>query len=220
LFGKTGTIIDLTYNLSRETPVYPGSMGFLITQRSKIIKDGKRTSGLKLTTHTGTHIDAPSHVCVKGKTIEKISLDKFMGRALLLTLTPEKYKKKTYNFEDLNGERDLIKDVDILIIKVGDSSSKAGIRNLFQNYPVPDESVIKFILIHKIKFFGTDAISVDEVNSKEMGNHRRLLKENILIVEGLFNLDKLISNVFFFMAVPLNIVKADGSPCRAMAIPF
>ena len=45
---------------------------------------------------------------------------------------------------------------------------------------------------------------------------KKLLSNNILLVGKLVNLDKL-PNEFYFSAFPLNIVKGNGSPTRAVA---
>ena len=47
--------------------------------------------------------------------------------------------------------------------------------------------------------------------------HQALFIHNILIVEGLANLEKLPAS-FSFMALPLRLVGIDGSPVRAIAI--
>jgi len=218
LFDIAKSVVDLTHPLSEETPVYPGSMSFSIFEKSKIVANGKKTSEIRLTTHTGTHIDAPAHVFSNGKTVDKISLDEIMGKALLLSLKPECYSQDTYYLKDLQGDLDSVNDVDVLIIKVGGSSTSKGCERLFKNYPVPDESVVRWILDSEVKCLGTDAISVDKINSNLMRNHKMLLGENVLIIEGLFNLNKVSSSIFFFIGAPIKIEGADGAPCRVMAL--
>jgi arylformamidase len=45
-----------------------------------------------------------------------------------------------------------------------------------------------------------------------------LFRGNVLIVEGLANLDQIQIPVFDFIALPMNITGGDGSPVRAIAI--
>ena len=47
--------------------------------------------------------------------------------------------------------------------------------------------------------------------------HKMLFKKNILIVENLINLDKLIDKSFTCYILPLKIQDADGAPCRVIA---
>jgi len=48
--------------------------------------------------------------------------------------------------------------------------------------------------------------------------HKILLSENIPIIEGLINLDKVLGKRFQFIALPLKISGVDGSPIRAIAL--
>ena len=215
---ELGSIIDLSYPLGERTPIYPGSIGFSISDRSNIERDGKKTSKIILNTHIGTHIDAPAHVLLNAQTIDKIPLKKMMGKALILKLKKEGFQKDVYGLKDLDEETEYINQVDILIIKVGNSKTAMSRERLFSKYPVPDSSVLKWIINHKIKCLGTDAISIDKTNSKTMENHKTLLRRKILLVEGLFNLEKIDCDIFYFMAIPINIKNGDGAPCRAFSI--
>ncbi len=215
---ELGSIIDLSYPLGKGTPTYPSSIGFSIYERSKIEKNGRKTSKIVLNTHMGTHMDAPAHILLNAQTIDKIPLKKMMGRALILGLKKEGFQKDVYGLKDLGGETEYISQVDILIIKVGNSKTAMGRERLFNKYPVPDSSVLKWIINHKIKCLGTDAVSIEKTNSKTMENHKTLLRRKILLVEGLFNLEKIDCDIFYFMAIPINIKNGDGAPCRAFSI--
>jgi len=215
---ELGSIIDLSYPLGERTPIYPGSIGFSISDRSNIERDGKKTSKIILNTHIGTHIDAPAHLFLKAQTIDRIPLKKMMGKALILKLKKEGFQKDVYGLKDLDEETEYINQVDILIIKVGNSKTAMSRERLFSKYPVPDSSVLKWIINHKIKCLGTDAISIDKTNSKTMENHKLLLGKKILLIEGLFNLEKIDCDIFYFMAIPINIKNGDGAPCRAFSI--
>jgi len=48
--------------------------------------------------------------------------------------------------------------------------------------------------------------------------HKILSKNNILIVENLINLEKITSQIFDFIILPLKLKDATGSPVRAIAI--
>ena len=67
---------------------------------------------------------------------------------------------------------------------------------------------------------GVEPPSVTDVNNiQELTDvHQTLFRGNVLIVEGLANLDQIQSPVFDFIALPMNITGGDGSPVRAIAI--
>ena len=76
------------------------------------------------------------------------------------------------------------------------------------------EEAANQLVSKKVKMAGTDQMSPD---SSPFPVHRLLLKNNILIVENLVNLDKLIGKRCTFFILPLKI-NGDGAPCRAIAI--
>ncbi|OWP56679.1 MAG: hypothetical protein B2I17_04575 [Thermoplasmatales archaeon B_DKE] len=50
---------------------------------------------LKLTSHTGTHIDAPSHFIDGGKTIDQFYVEEFTGMGFVLDVPKEKNEPVT-----------------------------------------------------------------------------------------------------------------------------
>jgi kynurenine formamidase len=72
----------------------------------------------------------------------------------------------------------------------------------------------------KIAMLGVEPPSVADVNNKEELTmvHQALLGAEIVIVEGLANLDALERDVVTFIALPLKLEGGDGSPVRAIAI--
>ena len=81
-------IYDLSPEISEHMAVYKNRL----EKRPKIavtrtIKQGANESKLDIYVHTGSHVDAPYHVLKNGKTIEKINLDKFFGKCIVLDFT-------------------------------------------------------------------------------------------------------------------------------------
>jgi len=65
---------------------------------------------------------------------------------------------------------------------------------------------------------GIDSPSIDIGKDSKFLIHRLLLKNNILIVENLCNLDKIKKIYFKLLVLPLKLKDATGSPVRAIAI--
>lgn len=78
-------IIDLTQPMSSEMKVYPGDPEVKITQIHTIEKEGWRLRSLFFGSHAGTHVDAFAHMDQKGKTIDQIPLERFCGRAVVVS---------------------------------------------------------------------------------------------------------------------------------------
>lgn len=76
--------IDLTLVISPALPVFPGSPRPQFIPWSDIKDDGYNLELLFLSSHTGTHIDAPYHFASDGITIHQIPLDRLIGRGILI----------------------------------------------------------------------------------------------------------------------------------------
>lgn len=77
-------IIDLTQTLSSGMKVYEGDPEVKIKKVHAFKKEGWQLRLLSLGSHTGSHVDAPSHMDIKGKTIEEIPIERFIGKAKLV----------------------------------------------------------------------------------------------------------------------------------------
>ena len=77
-------ILDLTLTISDKIPVFPGSPHPHFIPWEKIKDDSYNLELLFLSTHTGTHMDAPHHFLEKGAKIHEISLEKLVSEAVLI----------------------------------------------------------------------------------------------------------------------------------------
>jgi hypothetical protein len=90
----TSSIIDITIPIAPGLPVWESDAGLPPTHRELdlAIKRGDpiNHSHIKLSVHTGTHVDAPSHFLDEalddGRNMEWLSLDTLVGRALVVEI--------------------------------------------------------------------------------------------------------------------------------------
>jgi len=77
-------IYDVTVPISDLLPVWPGDPRIEIEPFSRI-SDGQsaNVTRLSMSSHTGTHVDAPYHFVEGGTTVDRLSLDLLMGSAFL-----------------------------------------------------------------------------------------------------------------------------------------
>ena len=77
-------VIDLTLTVSNKIPAFPGSPQPNFIPWENIKEDGYNLELLFLSSHTGTHLDAPHHFLEKGAKIHEISLKKLVSEAVLI----------------------------------------------------------------------------------------------------------------------------------------
>ncbi len=82
-------VIDLTEHLETGMKVYPGDPEVEIKILHTYEENSWELREMKLGTHTGTHVDAFSHMHKNGKTLDDISLTNFFGKAQVVELDKE-----------------------------------------------------------------------------------------------------------------------------------
>lgn len=195
-------------------PVYPGTKPPVFNQGASIDDDGFLEKKITLTSHVGTHIDAPAHIIKGAKTLDQFGIEHFMGNAARLDLFQN---KQLITMDDLVIYQDLIKRSEFLLFRTG-WSRLWGTRGYFFDYPVLSDEAARWLSLFDLKGLGFDTASVDPVDSMDLQNHNIFLRNNRLIIENLTNLDAVTGQHFMFSCLPLKIEQADGSPVRAIAV--
>jgi len=210
-------IIDLTLTVSDKIPTFPGSPQPSFIPWENVKEDGYNLELLFLSTHPGTHMDAPYHFLEKGAKIHEISLKKLVSEAVLI-----KSKKK-------NGESITKIDIQKFEKKHGKINNFSSVifstgwqRNLQKKYyftknPGLSVSAAKYLASKKINLVGIDSPSIDLGKDSKFSVHQIFAKKGMLIVENLANLEKIKSSKFHLVVLPLKLKNATGSPVRAIA---
>ena len=145
--------------------------------------------------HNGTHIDAPFHFLPDGKTVEQLDLSVFVGECYLA-----------------RHEGDVsAKDAEEILRKA------AGIPRILLGgkLTVTEEAAAVFAEAG-ICLLGNEGQTVGPENAP-MAVHKRLLRRNIALLEGIV-LTGIPEGTYFLSAAPLNLAGSDGAPCRAYLI--
>ena len=82
-------VIDLSMSLYTDMEVFPGDPQVKINIVHTYEKDTWELRRLEMGSHTGTHVDAYSHMHKGEKSLDDISLERFFGKAQVLELNQE-----------------------------------------------------------------------------------------------------------------------------------
>jgi kynurenine formamidase len=212
------THLDLTLTISQSIPNFPGSPSPQFISWSNIEDDGYNLELLFLSSHTGTHIDAPFHFEKKGAKIHQIPLTRLVGNGLVIKIKKVNdqaiTKKDLLEFERKNGK---IKNFSSIFFFTG-WQKNLDKKFYFTNNPGLSKSATEYLVSKKINLVGIDSPSIDLGIDKSFSTHNMFAKNNILIVENLSNLEKIPNLEFNFIILPLKLKGATGSPVRAIAI--
>ncbi|OYT51871.1 MAG: cyclase [Desulfurococcales archaeon ex4484_217_2] len=210
-------IIDLSFEIYSGAPVFPGYPIPIVHKWTSIEEHGYYSNLLMFVEHTLTHVDVPAHFVKNGATVEQVSLDKFMGNAVVIDVSnkPPKYEITPEDIELQLKELNVNVGPGWILLFYTGYDRKIGTPEFF-NHPGLGWAASKYITELEVNGIGFDAPSVDH---PPFPAHKTLLPKGIVLYENLTNLDKLVGIAGFkFIGLPLKIKGGSASPVRAIAV--
>ena len=210
-------VVDLTHPLSQDTPVYPGTPGPCFEIVNTYGQDGFQETRMILSTHTGTHMDAPAHLFADGTTLDQLPITQFVGSALVIDCSDLRPGQRI-SMQRVQQHRAQADVVDFLLFYTG-WERHWGTQQYFGAYPYIDDEIAQYMIRTRKKGIGLDTIGLDPISDTHLTLHRKLLCNNdFIIIENLANLKAIGEQMFTLCALPIKCVAADGSPIRAIAL--
>lgn len=200
-------IWDISQTLRPGLPVWPGDTDFAF-ERTWKMEDGSpvNVGRMIMSTHSGTHGDAPLHYSADAPDIASVELDPYIGECLVVDATGV-----------TGGE------VDVGDLPHIESADRVLFRT-FERFPHDEwdsgftaiaAETIEWLALQGVKLIGTDAPSVDPQDSKTMAAHKAVLEHDMRILEGLV-LDDVPEGRYELVALPLKVAGGDAGLCRAI----
>ena len=199
-----GRLIDITRPLDAGTPAWPGDVRF---RKDTSITGDFRTSKLTMSSHCGTHIDAPAHLARSSTFVNDVPLSRLILPALVLDCG-EKRIIDNFFLEDisLDGKALILKTV----------SDESGTHGESMEYSYLSPNAAELAVSRGVRTLGIDTFSVDPPDSAAV--HEILLGASIPILENLL-LDDILPGDYLLLCFPLKITAGDGAPVRAFLQP-
>ena len=208
---KSRTIIDITVPMRVGMPVWPGDPQFEITSG---MNNPANVSRLAMSTHAGTHVDAPKHSNSRWPGTENLLLSDLCGPVQVVM--PQKMSLETR---------------EIIAIPMIPSSSKRVIIKTGYIHPEENEeapldymglslSLARGLVNLGVRMIGIDSPSVESQNRIEVGTyevHDFLLSKDVAVVESL-DLKDVSEGAFDLFCLPLKVIGAEGAPARAILL--
>lgn len=221
----TRRMIDLSHPLEPATPPWPGNPPVEFKVLSAIPPErgpGDRgeagapvlcnTSQFLLSSHTGTHMDAPAHFYNGVPTIEQVPLDQCIGRAVLVDVRKIGHRGEIKPGDFTAREKE-IKAAGKVVFWTG-WSSRWGHDDYFVDYPILGEPAARWLVERGVHLVGFDTASPDR---DPHAVHYTLLAANMVIVENLRGLEQIGQDAFDLIVIPLPLKGLEASPVRAIA---
>ena len=189
------------YDISQEVftcKVFPGDPQ---PQKKQVLKISEgamcNLTEFNMCAHNGTHVDAPYHFIDWGKTIDQVSLVKFVGYAYVTA------HEGDVTAEDAKGILKAAKEAD----------PQAAERILVKGNATMTAEAAREFAAAGIKLYGNESQTVGPEEAP-MEVHLIMLGAEIVLLEGI-RLSEVPEGVYILNSAPINLGGSDGAPCRA-----
>lgn len=197
-------IFDVTMPIYAGMPVYknkPEKQPVFHTVQNGYVSETR----IELDVHTGTHVDAPLHMIVEGKTMETIPLEKLVSPCRVIDVT-----EVVDGITAENLQKHDIKENEFLLFKTKNSAEAT-----FQpEFIFVKEDAAHYLVEKKVKGVGIDALGIER-SQQGHPTHKALFGAGITIIEGL-HLQEVPAGNYFMVAAPLKLNGTDASPARVL----
>ncbi len=209
---STRKIIDLTL------PINNQMSGVSITPARVLDVDGWNATTLNLYSHCGTHMDAPLHFGVNSQTIDQLPTERLISDAWIVNLTHLKPKEQIL-VSHLGTVANDFEPGQSIILHTG-WSKRLGTLSYRDDLPRVSAELANWLGEKKVNILAVEPPSVADVhNIDEVTEiHQILMKHDIIIVEGLCNLEQVTAPKITLVALPLKVEGGDGAPSRVIAL--
>jgi kynurenine formamidase len=186
------------------------------------LREGARTNSqaLRLSGHSGTHVDAPVHVIDGLPSIDSFPPDRFVGPGVVLPLA--KGPRDSIEAADLEqASGGLVRSGDMVLLYTG-WDGYFGNQAYLDDYPALTVEAGRWLLDHGVRLLGLDMLSPDlppvrRAPDAGLPVHQLLLGNDVLIAENLTGLAPLAGRRVHVSALPIKVAAGDGAPARITA---
>ncbi len=199
---------DISQPLRPGLPVWPGDTQFAARPHWSFGPGSPvNVAGLTLSTHSGTHADAPLHYDPDGAAIGALSLEPYIGPARLI---------------DARGWGSVV-TAEALAPHLASTPPRVLLRT-YETFPhdrwnadwaTIDHAAVHLLAELGVMLVGIDSASIDPQTSKAMDAHLAVKRAGMRILEGLV-LDATPAGDYELIALPLALITLDASPVRAI----
>ncbi|MEW6510931.1 MAG: cyclase family protein [Bacteroidota bacterium] len=201
-------VIDLTHPITENMRVYfPWHPATAIEQTASYSEHQCIVRRLTIGTHTGTHIDAPSHIFEGMYALEGYDPSVWYLNAQVLDFTPREPRREITAAE-LRRKR--IRRRGAVIIKTG-WDVRFGRDDFYATFPPLAEDAAEYLVSLRIRAVASDTPFTLAV-------HKILLRRGIPLITNLNNTGSLRAGTVRLIAAPLLIQGGDGAPARVLAV--
>jgi arylformamidase len=211
--SRSSEWIDISVPVSPgATPLWPGSTPITFDAWSSLAAgDPVNETVVRMSVHTGTHVDAPAHFLKEGATVEQLDPGAMLGPCRVTAFPGVRTITSV-----LLEEAEIPAGTERLLLKT-DNELRWSPR-FDDAYTALDPGAADWVVARGIRLIGIDYLSIQSfIESDEV--HLRLLTAGVVVLEGL-DLSLVEPGDYELICLPLRLTGIEGAPARAMLRPL
>lgn len=203
-------IYDISRSLTDRVAVWPGDQPFAARWSARIAEGSSVNVGaFEMSTHAGTHVDAPLHYLEGGASVDQIALESFIGPAHVIDVgDADAVAVGHVEMLDFTGATRIL-------FKTRSSYVDDDIFN--GDFAYIEPATIRYLAKCGVVLIGTDAPSVDPFDSISLPAHHELAQAQMVNLENLW-LSEVEPGKYHLTALPLKLGHLDAAPVRAILV--
>ncbi|MFN8391377.1 MAG: cyclase family protein [Bdellovibrionota bacterium] len=219
-------IIDLTHDLSADTPTWEADCGFELLLETdyhySLEPDRFRVQRITSRAGIGTHIDAPAHCFPNTPCVDEIELQSLISSCVVIKASCESdegYVFTPKDIEDFESKHGTIPSSSFALFFSG-WSKHWGHRERYRNdlrFPSVHHETAKLLLERNISGLGIDTLSPD-CGGRSFPVHREILGAGKYLVENVANAESLPPTGATVLILPMKIEGGTEAPVRMVAL--
>ena len=212
-------VFDLSQPVFANCPQYPDENPRPVVVRLLYMSavNGVTKEIVELSTHTGTHCDAPLHFIEGGAAIDELPLERFVAPAVVADVRG-KAPGSAIEPSDLEPIEAALEHGDVVLLNTGYGSRRANTKRFLTEYVWLSGAGAEWLLQRGVRGAGIDAVSIGGYDDpdKAAPAHRALLGAGAFIVEDLFFPPEIMDGrKRLFVAAPVKLAGCGAAWTRA-----
>ena len=160
-----------------------------------------------MSSHSGTHIDAPFHFFDGRESLDEVPVERFFLDADVIEIE----SPKSVTVHELDNYQ--VEPGQAVLFKTRNGNLTRERFN--ENFVYIESDAARWLVDKGVSLVGIDYISVERYDAMDFPVHRILLGAGVLILEDI-DLRSAPPGRYRLTCLPIKTVRADGAPCRAV----
>jgi arylformamidase len=204
-------IYDVSVRLSNHVPVWPSGPAIRLEPTLHLSRDKSYTfheTLIQISSHMGTHIDAPYHFVENGKRLHQIPLERLVGKATVFEF-PGVWSIGERELKPLKWD-----GIERVLFKTENSKHWQD-GSFYEQFVYLEPEGAQFLIERGVQLVGIDYLSIEKYKAEKHRTHFALLEKDVVVIEGL-DLTGVGPGEYSMVALPLNLLDTDGGPTRVI----